>query len=162
MATNVMIKYVGRAAEVDRKGMEIARYFAPMNSYVDSPVYTEGYDPTAEGNYADGEAYGRSIYATNVYGHGELPGLLPMAHTTVKFAQFEIAKLVAFEAEKAGEENKGVEFEIEGYEEELYWKQMCRHMVDEGFYAKVGDEEFGEDSADEGGEEGGDDDGDEG
>lgn len=145
MATTILIKFVGPVAEVERKGMEIARYFAPQNSYVDSPVYTEGFDPAAEGNYADGEAYGKSIYATNVLGWGELKGLIPMAHTTTKFAQFERAVIAAFKAKEEEAKNKGIEFEVEGYEDVIYWAQICRHMADEGFYCKVGDEEFGTD-----------------
>lgn len=145
MATSITIKYVGPTVEINRKGMEIARYFAPQNSYVDSPVYTEGFDPTVEGNYADGEAYGKSIYATNVVGWGELPGLLPMAHTTTKFAQFERAVIVAFEAKANDTENAGITFEVEGYEDEIYWAQMAANMVDLGFYSKVGDKEYGQD-----------------
>jgi len=160
MATKVLIKYVGPVAEVERKGMEIARYFAPQNSYVDSPVYSEGYDPeNFEG--AKGEAYGKSIYATNVVGWGELPGLLPMAHTTTKFAQFERAAIAAFEAAANDEENKGIDFEVEGYEEEIYWNQMCRNMADMGFYSEVGDNKYGTDpdASDDGEGDGGDDEG---
>lgn len=146
MATSVTIKFVGPASgDIVRKGMSIPRYFAPQNSYVDSPVYMEGFDPTADGNYAEGEAYGKSIYATNVDGWGNFPGLAPMASTTTKFAQFERAVLVAIEAKKNDEENKGITFEVEGYEEEIYWTQIGRQMAPEGFYIKVGDEEFGED-----------------
>lgn len=144
MATEIKIVYTGPVSEEIRAGMQIPRFFAPQNSYVDSAVYTEGYDPTAEGNYADGEAYGRSIYATNVDGWGRLPGLLPMASTTVKFAQYERAAMAAAEAELAGEENAGIEFEVEGYEEEIYWNQIAPHMVALGFYTKVGDKEYGE------------------
>lgn len=149
MATSILIKYVGPIVDIERKGMEIARYFAPQNSYVDSPVYTEGFDPAADGNYAEGEKYGKSIYATNVTGWGELHGLIPMAHTTTKFAQFERAVLKAFEAAKKDEENTGIEFEVEGYEEDIYWTQIARQMVDAGFYTKVGDEEFGVDPSGE-------------
>lgn len=140
MATQVKIIYNGPVVDIERKGMEIARYFEPQNSYVDSAVYTDGYPVDAE---EAEKKYGKSIYATNVYGWGELPGLLPMANTTVKFAQYERAALAAAEAEKAGEENKGIEFEIEGYEEEIYWNQMGANMAGY-FYTKVGDKEYGE------------------
>lgn len=135
----VKIIYNGPVVEAERIGMQIPRYFSPDNSYVDSAVYTMGYP-------VDGEEkeYGKSIYATNVDGWGNLPGLLPMANTTVKFAQFERAALAKAEAEKNGEENTGITFEIEGYEEEIYWNQMGANMVDPGFYTKVGDKEYGD------------------
>lgn len=159
MATTILIKFVGPTADVERRGMEIARYFAPQNSYVDSPVYTEGYDP-ANFEGAKGEEYGKSIYATNVTGWGELKGLIPMAHTTTKFAQFERAVIAAFDAKANNAENKGIQFDVEGYEEEIYWDQIARNMAAEGFFIKVGDKEYGVDpeSGDEGGE-GGDDEG---
>lgn len=140
----VKIVYTGPVEEAIRRGMEIPRLFVPQNSYVDSPVYTEGYDASAEGNYAAGESYGKSIYATNVDGWGFLPGLLPMASTTVKFAQYERAALAAAQAKLDGGENEGITFEIEGYEEEIYWNQIAPNMVDLGFYTKVGDKEYGE------------------
>lgn len=142
MATvQVQIVYTGPVVDEIRKGMEIARYFSPDNSYVDSPVFTDGYaNPDAVG---DGNTYGKSIYATNVEGWGELAGILPMASFTGKFAQFERAVLAAKAALDAGEENEGITFEIEGYEEEIYWNQMAANMVEAGFYSKVGDKEYG-------------------
>ena len=141
MATNVTIIYTGLIVDEIRQGMSIPRYFEPHNSYVDSPVYTEGF--ANEDGLGDGEAYGKSIYATNVDGWKYFPGLLPMYSNTTKFAQFERAILAAKKAEDAGEENTGIEFEVEGYEEEIYWNQIGESMVDQGFYVKVGDEEHG-------------------
>lgn len=137
----VKIIYTGRVADDDvRNGMEIARYFAPENSYVDSPVFTDGYEN--KDKVGDGEAYGKSIYATNVDGFGELAGLLPMASNTGKFAQYERAAMAAAEAAKKGEKNTGITFEIEGYEDEIYWNQIAANMI-EYFYTKVGDKEYG-------------------
>ena len=127
--------------------MNSPRIFEPTNSYIDSPVYTLGYEIDAE--EAD-KIYGKSIYATNVDGWGDLPGLLPMASTTVKFAQYERAAMAAAEAEKAGEKNEGITFEVEGYMEDIYWNQIAPHMVALGFYTKVGDKEYGEAPAEEG------------
>lgn len=156
MATvKVKIVYVGPVVEFDRRGMEIPRYFAPMNSYVDSPVYVDGYENKDE--LGDKESYGRSIYATNTDGWGHLPGILPMASFSGRFAEYARAAMVAMKAKIEDTENEGIEFEIEGYQEELYWNQMAPHLVGEGFYTKVGDEEYGtlpEDSGD-GGEDGG-------
>ena len=141
-AVNVTIIYNGSAAIVDREGESIFRYFAPNNSYVDTPVFTEGYPVDAK---EEDKEYGRSIYATNYDGRGILPGLLPMAHTTTRFAQFERAVIAAADAVAKEEENKGISFDIgDDYKEELYWVQMAKNMVELGFYIKVGDVEYGE------------------
>ena len=137
MATKVKIVYNGPVVDIVRNGMEIARIFTPKASYIDSDVYVNGL--SVEGSEAEEQVYGKSIYATNVDGWGRLPGLLPMAHTTVPFAQFERAVAVAAAAEAAGEENQGVEFEVEGYKEELYWNQMGDNMKDQGFEVTVGE-----------------------
>lgn len=138
----VQIIYTGVLVDEIRKGAEIARYFAPNNSYVDTPVFTDGYPN--EGGVGDGNAYGKSIYATNVDGWGKLPGILPIASASVKLAQYERAIFAAKEAEEAGKKNEGIVFEIEGYEDEIYWNQIAANMVDQGFYSKVGDKEYGE------------------
>lgn len=141
MATNVTIIYNGPIVDEIRKGASIPRYFAPADSYVDLPVMTEGFEN--KDGLGDGESYGKSIYATNVDGQGFLPGLIPMNGQTTKFAQFQLAIFAAKEAEKNGAENTGITFEIDGYEEEIYWIQQARAMADQGFYTKVGDQEFG-------------------
>lgn len=138
----VEIIYTGPVSEVVRPGMPISRIFLPNNSYVDSPVFTEGYPVDAK---EEDKKYGRSIYATNYDGRGILPGLLPMAHTTTRFAQFERAVIAAADAVAKEEENKGISFDIgDDYKEELYWVQMAKNMVELGFYIKVGDVEYGE------------------
>lgn len=138
----VEIIYTGPVSEVVRPGMPISRIFLPNNSYVDSPVFTEGYPVDAK---EEDKEYGRSIYATNYDGRGILPGLLPMAHTTTRFAQFERAVIAAADAVAKEEENKGITFDIgDDYKEELYWVQMAKNMVELGFYIKVGDVEYGE------------------
>lgn len=141
-ATAIQIIYNGPVVDLIRQGMNISRIFEPTNSYIDSPVYTEGYEN--EAGVGDGEKYGKSIYATNVDGWGNFPGLIPMASYPGRFAQYERAVFAAIEAKANDEENKGIEFEVEGYEAELYWHQFAPHMVDEGFYTKVGDKEYGE------------------
>lgn len=141
MATTITIIYTGPIVEDIRKGMEIARYFEPNNSYVDSPVFTDGYPNEAAAG--DGKSYGKSIYATNVDGWGKLDGILPMASASVKLAQYERAIQAAIKAAEADEDNEGIEFEVDGYEDEIYWNQIAPHMVDQGFYTKVGDNEYG-------------------
>lgn len=139
MATKVKIVYNGPVVDIIRNGMEIARIFVPKASYVDSEVFTKGL--TVEASDAEEQIYGKSIYATNVDGWGRLPGLLPMASTTVPFAEFERAVAVAAAAKAADAKNTGVEFEVEGYKEELYWTQMGENMKEQGFEVTVGDEE---------------------
>ena len=143
MSVTVKILYTGAIVDDIRDGEQIARYFAPNNSYVDTPVFTKGY--ANEDGVGDGRSYGKSIYATNVDGWGSANGLLPNASFTGKFAQFERAKMAAAEAEKAGTENTGITFEIDGYEDEIYWNQMAANMWQEGFFIQVGDKEYGDD-----------------
>ena len=138
MAKSVTIVYTGPIVDEIRKGMNIASVFEPANSYIDTPVFTEGFDNT-DLQLGDKESYGKSIYATNVWGLGALHGLIPMNSTTVKFAEFERAIFAAKEAEAAGEENQGVTFEIEGYQEELYWEQIARGMDGLGFTVTISD-----------------------
>lgn len=156
----VKIIYNGPKVEVIRRGAQIAAMFVPTGSYVDLPVYTNGYpidvDQIETAAYDQEKKYNKSIYATNVYGIPYFAGLIPEASATHKFAEFEVAILASIEAAEKGEENKGVTFEVEGYEEELYWCRMCAGMAELGFYSKVGDKEFGEaPEADETGEGGG-------
>ena len=142
MATAVKIIYTGIIADVERIGSNIARLFLPTNSYVDTPVFTEGYANTDA--VGDKGTYGKSIYATNVDGFGECPGLLPSASATVKFVQFERAILAAAAAKDAGTENTGITFNIEGYEDEIYWNQMAANLYTQGFYIEVGDNKYGD------------------
>lgn len=138
---NVTIIYTGPVVDEVRKGEEIARIFAPNGSYVDSPVFTEGYPN--DNKVGDRQSYGKSIYATNVDGWGKAHGLKPMASTTTRFAQFERAVQAAYSAKLSDEANTGITFEVEGYQEEIYWNQMAANMVDQGFYTKVGETEYG-------------------
>ena len=145
MATiNVTIKYVGVLHETVREGMPIANMMKHTGSYIDAPVMTEGYKN--DGNTGDKNSYGKSIYATNVYGKVSFEGLEPMAHTPATFAHFEQARYAAIEAKKKGVANDGVTFEVEGHKEVLYWEQMCKAMVDNGFFSKVGEKKFGKDA----------------
>lgn len=143
-AVNVTIKYVGILHEAVREGMPIANMMKHTGSYIDAPVMTEGY--TNDGNTGDKKSYGPSIYATNVYSKVSFEGLDPMAHTPAKFAHFEQARHAAIEAKKKGQANAGVTFEVEGHKEVLYWEQMCKAMVDNGFFSKVGTKTFGVDA----------------
>ena len=137
MATSVTIVYTGPIVDEIRKGKNICSIFEPTNSYIDTPVFTEGFDNTTP-QLGDKKSYGKSIYATNVWGLDFLRGLIPMNSTTAKFAEFERAIFAAKDAEAAGTENTGVTFEVEGYEEELYWAQIARGLKGQGFEVTVG------------------------
>lgn len=132
MATTVTIIYNRVAPEVTPEGSPIARIFVPDDSYIDSDVFVEGH----------GDDYGKSIYATNVDGLGTVPGLLPMASTTRKFAEFELAVKSAIES-ITGKGFSGVSFDIDGYVDELYWKQIAANLVDQGFVTTVGSVVYG-------------------
>lgn len=137
MATNVTIVYNGPIVDEGiRQGANIPRLFVPDNSYIDLPVYTEGFDNSTL-QLGDKESYGKSIYATNVDGQGFLPGLLPMKSNTTKFAQFERAIIAAKAAADAGTTNEGITFTIEGYEDEIYWSQIGNDMKDQGFEVTI-------------------------
>ena len=127
-AVTVKIIYTGAIVEDVRAGEQIARYFAPMNSYVDTDVMVKGYANADQ--VGDKKTYGKSIYATNVDGWGTLPGLLPNATTVDKITEFELA-------------NEGITFEIDGYEAEVYWNQMAENIFRKGFYVEVGDNKYG-------------------
>ena len=151
MATNVKIIYTGAVVDLVREGASIMRIFKPDNSYVDLPVFTDGYANAS--TVGDKGTYGKSIYATNVPGWGKLVGLLPMASTTTKFAQFERAVLAKFNAEQAGTENTGITFSVDGYQEEIYWNQIAANMWQDGFYIEVGSNKYGiEPESEDGGE----------
>lgn len=144
---NVTIKYIGPVVEdFVRQGCPICDIFLPTGSYVNTPVYTQGYPVDAAD---EDKEYGKSVYATNVAGRGYLPGLHPMANTATPFAYFERAIIVAGQAAKAGEANNGVTFTVadDDYKGRIYWEQMCANLVDNGFYSKVGEVEFGVDPA---------------
>ena len=136
MATSVTIIYTGPVVDVVRKGENISAIFEPTGSYIDTPVFTEGFDNSTL-QLGDKESYGKSIYATNVWGFEALKGLIPMNSTTAKFAEFERAIFAAKAAADAGTQNTGVTFEISGYEEELYWTQIARGLEGQGFTVTV-------------------------
>lgn len=125
MATyTVTIVYNGPVvADVVRPGMNIARTFIQAESYVDTAAL-------------DG-----TIYDTNVDGWGSLEGLDPFGLGTYKFAWFGQAIDAAAAAEKSGESNDGVTFEVEGADEKLYWDVMTKAMASQGFVVTVAEKE---------------------
>lgn len=131
MATyNILIKYVGIAQEIEYPAKPIAALFAPTGSYIDTPVYTEGYPVDT------GATYGKSVYATNVFGAGELKLFEPYATTSipmsVPLAQFKLAYQYAIE----GTENQ-VEFTVDDYKEAFYYETIGHQLSDQGFEVTV-------------------------
>lgn len=135
MAEQATIKYVGLPVEDVRQGMNIPAIFEPTGSYIDSNVYVNGHP----------DDYGKSIYATNVKGWGELYGLLPLASTPIKLAYFEMAVMESIKAQAAGEAIPTITVDIEDAQDKLWWLQMAPNFVGSGYYITVGDKAFGAD-----------------
>lgn len=133
MAEQATIKYVGLPIEDVRQGMNIPAIFEPTGSYVDSNVYVNGHP----------DDYGKSIYATNVKGWGELYGLLPLASTPIKLAYFEMAVMESIKAQAAGKAIPTITVDIEDAQDKLWWLQMAPNFVGSGYYITVGDKAFG-------------------
>lgn len=142
----IKIVYYGKIVDEIREPLrEIASIFYPDSSYVDLPVMTDGY--TGKAGVGDGKGYGRSIYATNVWGLGTGDGLIPDATTTYRLAWYHQAINKAIAAAEQGDPslNTGVTLTVDDKDnaELLYWNQVAPALVDEGFYTKVGDNEYG-------------------
>lgn len=129
MAYTITITYKGVEKEIEGKVVPICRYFSPDNSYIDTPVFKEGYPQDAD---AADKNYGKSVYATNVEGWGELGTKDPYDTTSipmpVPMAQFKMAAMA--------EDNKFV-FEVEDYREAMYYAELGRQMADQGFDIQV-------------------------
>lgn len=139
---NVLIKFTGVNSEELFANLhtQICSIFQPVNSYVDSPAYVEGYPNT--GSTGTEGTYGKSIYSTNVEGWGELPLMEPFATTSIPMstalAQFKLA--MVGEDLLDDEENvigKKVEFQVEDYKEAFYYKTLGTQLADQGFEVEV-------------------------
>lgn len=138
----VTILYTGVPSDDVRQGMDIARHFAPENSYIDSDAYVNGHKCEAAcGSAAAGNAvaagsfaYGKSVYATNVEGMGMSKGLLPLFSSPVKLAYFERAKMTAAEAKANGTTDAGVTVTVaDDAAEKLWWEQIGAALKGAGF-----------------------------
>lgn len=133
MAKNVTIIYTG-ISNVDSVA-NAARKTAGVEPLSIYPLFQP------EGAYVDATAYAGTVYDTNVEGWGELGGLEPMGSATVKFAEYARAYRAYEEATAAGTSNTGITFQIDTYEDELYWIQIGRNMVDQGYSTTLTDVE---------------------
>lgn len=129
MAYTVTIKYNGVEEAVPQIADPISAVYAPCGSYIDTPVYREGYPVDAE--EAD-KKYGKSIYATNVCGWGHIDVPEPYATTSVPMS----SPLAQFKLAVVGEDNQ-VDFDVEDYKEAFYYQQLGVQMADQGFEVTV-------------------------
>ncbi len=134
----VTIKYIGTTFDSVRNGSPVCSVFEPNSSYIDTPAYKYG----VMDKDGEKELYGKSVYATNVGTYGTLEdflrGIVPIATAPIRLAKFEQAIETAVAAEKAGEENEGISFEIgDDYKESIYWEQISKGMIGQGFEVTV-------------------------
>lgn len=126
----VTITYAGFVLDPEQIVAPICRIFEPNNSYIDTPVYTQG-GPLGEGAQ---KVYGKSIYATNVadkgYGDAVLPE--PYASTSIPFP----VSLAQFKLAVVGKDNKVV-FEARDYRDAFFYAQVGEQMKSQGFNVKV-------------------------
>lgn len=133
MAYTVTIKYVAPEQETFQVAMPIASIFQPCGSYVDSAVMVDG------GPIRDSKKniYGKSIYATNVNGWGEIEVKEPFASTSipmpVALAQFKLAVADAIDGTGDGV----FTFDVEDYKEAVYYATIGEQMADQGFQVTV-------------------------
>ncbi len=126
MAYKVTIKYDGiKRPDVDAVA-PIARMFIPNNSYVDSEVFTEG------GPVGNEAKYGKSIYATNTQGFGDINVPEPYATTSIPLptalAQFKFASLA---------EDGKIELTVENYSVASYYSELGASLKEQGFTVDV-------------------------
>lgn len=127
MAYDVTIKYTPVEPEQANHIPQICPVFIPENSYVDTDVYVEGHE----------EDYGKSVYATNVPGFGELDMPQPYDFTYIPMssplAQFRLETVL----EDGGDLETGVTFEVDDYKEAFYYKTLGEQMKEQGFTVEV-------------------------
>lgn len=135
MAYSVKITFAGISQDVERLADPICRTFTPDGSYADSAVFVEGNPVGAD---ATDKKYGKSVYATNVDGWGDIEVKEPFASTSIPFptalAQFKLAT-VADDIDDEG--HPFVEFDVEDYKEAFYYKEVGAAIADQGFVVEV-------------------------
>lgn len=128
MSYNVKITYKGIATSIEQIVAPICRIFEPDGSYIDSAVYTNGH----------GDNYGKSVYATNVDGFGNIEVKEPYASTSIPFpvplAQFKLAML---STQEDGEHHPYIEFTVEDYKEAFYYEEVGAALASQGFVVAV-------------------------
>lgn len=135
MAYQVVIVYKGKDKDVERVASSICSIMKPNGSYIDTPVFKEGYPVDAD---AASKKYGTSVYATNVDGFGAIEPEEPFASTAFPFpvpmAQFKVA-MIGNEKDVQG--NPKVTFDVEDYKEAFYYEQAGKALADQGFEVTV-------------------------
>ena len=143
MSYTIKITYKGVEADASSIVAPICRIYHPANSYIDTAVYTQGGPITKNGQPADkiGDVdpnYGKSVYATNVEGFGEIadPDLFATASIPfpIPLAQFKLAMVADA---KDGEGHPQVTIETDDYKEAFYYQQVGLALADQGFVVEV-------------------------
>lgn len=128
----VTIIYGGVSKDPEQVVAPICRIFEPNNSYIDTDVYNGIDVPQKDGE----DAYGKSVYATNVAGWGEIPMPEPYASTSIPFpiplAQFKLAMV----GEIVDGKNQ-VSFTVSDYTEAFYYQQIGYALESQGFNVTV-------------------------
>lgn len=133
MAYTVTIKYSAPKVEDAQVAMPISPIFTTDSSYVDSAVMVDG-GPIRN---PEDKKYGKSIYATNVDGWGDIAVKEPFASASiplpVALAQFKLAAADAVD----GTADDGFTFDVEDYKEAVYYATIGEQLADQGFSVTV-------------------------
>lgn len=131
MAFKITIKYNGLAKDVERIVASVCRVFSPYPSYIDLPVYEEGYKVGVE---EASKKYGKSVYATNVAGIGEV-GLVPPYTSEMVPVPFPAGMHYFTFAAQAKEGT--VTFTVESWKDAMYYKEIAKVLAPQGFEVTV-------------------------
>lgn len=133
MAYTVVIEYKPVEGLAEQFAMPVCGLYNPTSSYIDSAVYEDGHTVASENASTLAKStYGKSVYATNVEGFGEIAMPEPFATESIPmdgWAQFKLAMV-------QDEDNK-VTFDVEDYKEAFWYKTVGAQLVDRGFTVTV-------------------------
>lgn len=128
MSYKITVKYVKPVqAEASIPTYPIAPEFIPGTSYVDQEAFRKGIDDAA---------YPRNIWGMNMAESIEQFLGEVSVHPGVVFA-CKSAIMSAQAAAAAATEDKGYEFEAEGYEDKMLYEDAARALKDQGFEITV-------------------------
>lgn len=131
MAYQVVITHTGNPDPDNRIVASICRLFYPAMSYVDTPVFEEGYKV---GDAEEDKIYGKSVYATNVdgFGFGAFQYTAEDAMIPVPFP----AAVSAFRFSSMAEDGK-VTLTVDSWKEAAFYKEVGEALAAQGFTVEV-------------------------